>query len=631
MTKKASINAGPDNFEFDLISEFKGYNSSKDKTNLDPAFMIRGSKNVYKKLSGTIASRPGLARRGTADATVAGVKSSFEWQTSLNETRVVRVANAKFQVESNIADGSTYVWYDLMTALTLTRFVFAPWWDNTDKKDKLIFAMGDSNEYSWSGGITKVSGGTVNTITKLDSSTTFAQDGFASTGTITINGIDYTYTGGTGTSTLTGTSDASALTSGLVGIAKVVTTSNKPASGFNNDFIKVIGNRLHCGSYTSRLIYISNSTDFSDFSVPSPRTAGSPELLTLDNTAKAISVRGGNASIFAGTADLYTVSYTDLTVGGTATQQTNVDKKVGASLSGALAHEFVDTTADDIIWLDQGQHLRDYGSFTDSFTTKTPTLSLPIQDELSDEDFTGGHLRIIGNPKLGEVTYITAPNSGRDYMYVVREDVNSIGQIVTERFWQPPQVRNITRFAVIDGVIFGHSNANPQIYQVWDTLQWHDDSPSDESLPYDCIARFAYRSNGRRQGQWTFDKAYYEGYMTEGSEVGTNIYYDYQGSTNIQSPFINSTASPATFYSGLSAPSIGDASLGDNPLGDGLSEEANDQELLPKYRKITDLNPTDCFEYAQEVYSTAVDSRWELLALGVNPSISENQAVHIRK
>ncbi len=625
-----------DNFEFDLTSDFDGYESSTDKTKVGPRMLVRGSKNVYRKTSGTIASRPGQKRRGTADSTNAGVKSAYEWITSKGVSIPLRVANGKLQFESLIADGSTYVWYDLMTSLTLTRFVFYPWWDNTDKKDELIFVKHDTNMHSWAGGVTLVVSGTNNTITKLDSSTTWAQDGFASTGTVTINGVDYTYSGGTNTATLTGVgTDASGLTSGLVGFSKVVTNSNTPASTFTNDFIIVIGNRLHVGSYTSNLIYISKQTDFSDFSFSATRAPGDAELLTLDTPSKGISVRDGNAHIFAGTGDLYIVSYQSITVSTTLTQQTTVDKKQLGNLASALAHEFIDVKDNNIVYLDQNNQLRTYGTFRNLFQDVAPLLSQQVLDELGEEDFTGGHLKIVAG-NLGTAMYLTAPISGRTFFYQELQELDTVGNVVAKRLWQPPQIWGISRIAIIAGVVYGHSNSNPQIYQLWDTDQWHDDSPSDEPIPYVCVQRMSYkRVNGkygpRRQGLGIFDKAFFEGYMANGVNLYANIYLGYQGSQGLRNVVINSIQFPAQFFSGVTPPPLGGNSLGDNPLGDGLSPEANDQDLLNKYIAITDVNPGNCFEYELEVYSYDLDSRWETLSLGVNISQAEQLPTFIRK
>jgi hypothetical protein len=636
------------NFEFRLEDSFPGYDSAADQTNLASVWLVKGSQNVYRKISGTIAARPGLLRRGSADNTIAGVKSSTEWETSLGATRVIRVANNKLQVESDVVTTGTYVWYDLVLtstlvnpAATLTRFIFDAWWDNTEKKDRLLMVRGDSNILHWSGGLCTVASGTANTITKLDSTKTWAQEGFATNTAgekkIVINGTEYTYTGGETTQTLTGVSPTAAgLSSGQVAVQSVIIESSEPAAGFNADFLKTIGNQVFVGSYTSRLIYISADDSFTNYTVPTPRTPGDPELLTLDNTAKGISVRKGNAHIGAGRADWYSVQFNDLTVGSTLTQQTAVSKQEVADLSAPYAHEFIDTVGDDIVYLAQDQQLRILGDFRNLFQPRYPLLSQQLQTELALEDFTGGHLRCIG-----DTTYITAPNSGKDYMYQVRDIIDESGNITAQRIWHPPQVRNIARFASIDGVTYGHSNANPQIYQVWDTEQWHDDSPSNEALPYTCVARFAYqqlisfvhhRKFNRRQGLQQFDKVYSEGYISTGTDLTLNIYGDYQGSTSSQSVTVSSAGSPATFFSGISAPSLGDSSLGVNELGDDYGEETTSQDQLPKFRVINDVNPTDVFEYQLEYISDSVDSRWELLACGTNAVMDEdNQAVFIRK
>lgn len=617
-----------DNFEFSLVSDFTGYVSSKDKTLVDPRVLIHGSKNVYKKLSGTIAVRPGLKRRGSADTSAGGITSSFEWNTSLGATIPLRYISdtGKLQFESDIVASGTYVWYDLLTGLSASDISFDTWWDNTNKKDVLLFVLGSSTMYHWSGALALFVSATATVITLDRDATT---SGFSASGSIIINGTPATYSGVSG-STLTGVSvDFSATAANSVVIEATGTNSNTPASSFTANFIKVNNNQVAVGSYTSRIVYISKNTSYVDYSQSTPRVPGDGETIILDDTANGIGIRQGNFHISAGTSDWYVVSFTPITVGTTLTEQTKVDKQHMSELAAAKNHNFIDSLGDDIIYLDQANQLRAFGTFRNLNTPRYPVLSLQVQDELYDEDFTGGHLRVVS-----DIVYLTAPNSGRDWMYQIREQISPMGNIGAERVWHPPQVRNVSRFAVIDGVLYGHSNANPQIYQIWNTLQWHDDSPTDDPLPYDCLARFAYRQHNRRQGMINFDKVYWEGYMTEGSKVYAGVYYDYQGATDYQSPAINDPALSrryqATFYTATSGPSLGDSSLGDNPLGDGLTTESNDQETLPKFRKITDVNPSDCFEYALEIYSQDLDCRWELLALGPNTQVSENRPVQIR-
>lgn len=624
-----------DNYDFKLDSQFFGYNSASDRTKLPSGWLVRGSKNVYKKVSGTVAARFGLKRRGVADATLAGVVSSDEWNTSLGATRVLRVVNygaatGKLQVESDIADGSTLLWYDLMTGLSLTRFVFDAWWNDTLKKDELLFVKGDSNIHMWQGGISLLDSTTVNTIVLTD---TVASQGFdTSSGSVTVNGNAYAYTGSSA-STLTGVSpDPSGEAMGSVVLSAVVTTANTPNSAFTNDYIRVPGvgasnaNQVFVGSYTSRLTYISDQDDYTDYTVPSPRIPGSPEILTLGDVGKGIGVRGGQIHIGFGTSSWAVPTFTAVTVGTTLTEQTSVNVISMSDLAAPLAHEFIDTAGNDLVYLSQDNQLRKLGDIKQYIDSKIPVLSQQVFTEFSDEDFTGGALRAVG-----DFIRITAPVSGRDWMLQTRESLGETGDLISERIWHPPQIRNISRFAVIDGIEYGHSNANPQIYQIDNTDQWHDDSPQDEPLPYTCVMRMAYRSNGLRQGLEQFSMAYYEGYMTQGTSLTGIIFSDYQGSTALQTFPINSEEKPAKFFSSNNPVSLGDSALGDNPLGDGIVEDSNDQELLPKFRAIRDINPNNCFEYELAITSIDPDSRWEILSLGVNAVKAKQSPTFLRR
>jgi hypothetical protein len=631
---------GTDNFQFDLIDNFEGYVSAKDKTNVSPNVLVGGSINCYKKINGNIAVRPGLKRYGQTNSDVAGIISADEWYTSTGREYPFRVVeptaagnDGKLQVLSTLADGSTPVWYDLQTALTAAqcRYVFDAWWSSTELKDRWIWCRGDSNLYWWSGGFTlaaaQAGGGA--TLTKSDTTTTWAQDGFNTTGdkTFTIYGSAtvYTYTGGESTTTLTGITPAlPAISAGDIIVQSVITETNIPAAGFNADFLKTIGNQLYVGSYTSRLVYISSSSDFTNYTVPSPRVAGDPELLTLDNNGKGISVRQGTAHITAGLADWYVINFVDISVGTDLTQQTVVEKQETAALSAALAHEFIDTVGDDIVYLSQDQQLRNYGTFRNINTAKFPSLSQQIHTELEAETFVVG--KVVGQVKaIGDFIYVTSPSSGRTYMQQTRESLDVAGNIIAERLWHPPQEWNISRIALINGVEYGHSTANPQLYQLWNTGQFHDDSPSDDPVPYDVRMCMAYRQHNRRQGLLGFDKVYVEGYILNNSGLNLKVYSDYLD-PNPQNKVIAANGDMPVLFPPVNPETIGGSMIGEIPIGGGTVEE----NIMPKFRAIVDVQLKNCFEYQLELYSEVADSSWEILALGTNTEVAAQQATNIR-
>lgn len=614
---------GTDDFEFNLVTEFKGYNSAIDPTNTVNGLLVKGSYNVYRKISGTIANRPGRKQYDAVDTTLAKVDSTKTWNTSLGAIIPVRVSNGKLSVLSSITGSK--VWYDLLTT-SATRWVFDSWWDSSTKKDKLIGVNGTSNLYTWEGGIGLISSTTANTIVLTADA---LLSGFITSGSVLVNGNTYTYSGVSGT-TLTGVSgDPTGEANGSVVLIKITTTSTTPASGFNNDFIKVINNQLYVGSYSSRQVYISKNTSYTDYSKSTPRATGEGDNITMDDVGKGITVRQGKAHVFSGTSYLYIVSFNQITIGTSLSEQTIVDKIELGNLIAAQGHEFIDTLSDNILYLDQANQLRGYGTYRNLFKDKSALLSQPVQDELAKQDFTGGQVKIVSD-RRGDIVYITAPNSGITYQYQERTALDSVGNIISERLWQPPFIWGVARIESISGVTIGFSNSNPQAYTLWETNQWHDDAP-DGQLPYTCVMLLSYQNSGRPQGKINFDKFYIEGYEAN-AELYAGVYFDYQGASGIQSPVINIPGNALTdrmLFSGAIPPSLGDASLGDNPLGDGLL--GDEQASLPKFRVFVGTEQNDCYEYALMVYSANADARWEILRLGVNETIAFAQGVEIMK
>ncbi len=627
-----------DNFNFSLIDSFEGYVSSKDPTNVSPQVLVEGSMNCYKKINGNIAVRPGLLRYGNADATVAGIASSDEWYNSLGNTfpfRVVEPTSAgndgKLQVMSTIVDGETPIWYDLQTGLTTaqTRYVFDSWYKTADVKDIWVFCRGDSNLYWWGGGlavaVAQIAGGA--TLAKTGS-TTWAQAGFNVNGnkTFTINGSAtvYTYTGGENTTTLTGITPAlPAIVADDVILQTVVTEADKPAAGYSADFLKTIGNQLYVGSYTSRLVYISSATDFTNYTVPAPPVTGSPDLLTLDNNCKGISVRQGSAHITAGLSDWYVVTFQEIAVASDITRQTVVEKQETAALSAALAHEFIDTVGDDIVYLSQDQQLRNYGQFRNINTAKFPSLSQQIQTELQNIDFTGGQVK-----SIGDFVYITSPVTGKTYFLQTREALDDLGNIVAERIWHPPQIWNISRIALINDIEYGHSNSNPQLYKLWNTGQYHDDSPTNDPVPYSVSMAMSYRNHDKRAGLIHFGKVYIEGYLQRNSELNLRVRNDYLD-PEPQELIISANGNTPQLFPNVDVETIGGSTIGDVAIGGG--EISDSAPIGPKFRKIADVVDKNCFEYQLELYSDSADSAWEIIAIGTTIEVATQSATFIRQ
>ena len=76
---------------------------------------------------------------------------------------------------------------------------------------------------------------------------------------------------------------------------------------------------------------------------------------------------------------------------------------------------------------------------------------------------------------------------------------------------------------------------------------------------------------------------------------------------------------------------LGGGSLGDQPLGSvPLGDQPDESDQLPKFRKIIEAAKQDFFEL-QDIFQTDTqDYQWEILAFGVNVSLSKNQPTHLK-
>lgn len=593
-------------FEFsNMQSNWTGYVSSRDKTNVGEDVMVQGSQNIYKKLNGNLSVREGQKRRGAVNTTLSPVSSEFVWYTSWGQTYTLAVSDSTLWV---IVDD---VWYELQGSLTKTRYVFDKWWNGT--QNICVFVNGTTNLYSWNGGFSTISSTTANTIVLTD--TVAVSHINSASGTVVVNGTTYTYTGSSG-STLTGvTPNPTGEANGSGVLQSITTNSNTPTSSFLSDMVKVVNNQLYLGSYTGQQIFMSASDDYTDYTVPSPQLDGSPGLFIMDGTVKGIGVRKGSAFIGYGQSGWASISFSLVSNNNIITRNNIIDVKPVALGQAPYAHEFIDNVGDNIVYLAQDQQVRVLGDFNNLFVTGYPSISQEVATELSEENFENGGLRCIG-----EFIYVTAPTSGTVYLRQERTTVDFNGNVVAEKLWHSPFIWNATRIDDIDGSVVAFSNANPQVYDVWDTGQWYDDSPSGEQLPYNCVLALGYRTKGRRQGLQNFDKLFTEGYITQGTNLNVLINYDYAGSTDTASAPINSQIQPTTLFFGDSPVSLGDSPLGENPLGD--SEE---QVSFPKFKNITPLTQINCFEY-QPIYSSdEANSRWEILAVGTNATKVDKQ------
>lgn len=450
---------------------------------------------------------------------------------------------------------------------------------------------------------------------------------------IFIGGVEYAYFGDIGSTTLTGVGGyaAEANPTGTavnsVMYQSVIEHTNFVSSSYIIDMIKVVNNQSVNASYSSRLVYVSNSTDYTLLGTGSA-VPGNQYVLTLDENVKALAVRQGNLQVSAGLSDWYEITTTNVAISNASTvsnyTQINVLKKIAAELSAALGQEFVATIGDDIVYLGQDHQIYVYGSFADQFTNRFPTLSQTVRTELANTDFTGGQL-----VATADELNVISPLTGKVFIYNSRQNVNAAGQIISERFWDSPQLLNISRIAILNGQKYGYAVDHPQLYKLSNTSQYHDDTSEGVVAGYLSIARFAYRNHGRRQGLLAATSNYTEGYMLPNTNLYGRVRYDYLGASGIDEFELSTQAQNATLYQPSEARVIGTSRIGTREIGGAIPEF--DYNAVPKFRVINTLTQPNCFEYSTEFYSLDADSNWQILCFGTDATLSDQQAVEINR
>lgn len=139
---------------------FKGYVSKPELTEIGPNFLVKGSKNVLIDFGNRIVSRKGYTLFGAANSGAGAIQSSYEWENSTGKELPLRVYDGRIEFYYNAA------WNFLKSGMSSSILDFAKVWDNTEKIDILLWVLGDTNNYKWSGGVTKIRNSTSTYIRK---------------------------------------------------------------------------------------------------------------------------------------------------------------------------------------------------------------------------------------------------------------------------------------------------------------------------------------------------------------------------------------------------------------------------------------------------------------------------------
>jgi hypothetical protein len=626
--------------EFDIIDKFSyGYRNREDQTNLPASVLVVGSQNVLTNVAERIQARAGYVLDGSASSVASPIDSSYNTNMVLSGERNLR---SYFATPGNASSGvlqyryvdanGTVTWRNLLSSLTGTKFNYTLWWDKNETLNEILMVNGTANVFEWGGGITTIASVTNNTITTTGTKT-WAQLGFYASNSshatrkITINGVDYTYTGGETTTTLTGVSPGpvGSVNVGDIAHQTPITTASASLTSMNlaqNDLIQASNRQLWLGSLNDQTIYVSKINNYKDFSLSSTNVSGFGQQFQLDaapvafiNLENAFTISAGHSQWYQIT--LATSTYTDNS-NPAAPVVYNVDTWTVARLktndnAAAQSQAMVSAMKNDVIFISREPTLDTLGRVEQILgTTQTTNMSDPIKLDFDSYDFTGAS--IFYNRYF---IYIAIPKAGIVRIYNI-----------VKSYWEAPQTIPVTSFYTVNEVLYGHSSTTAESYQLF-TGRADRVDPVTNPLGNAFLinATFSYQNYGSPFTLKNFNKFYVEGYISSNTNLTLGITYDINGCATPTKYTINGNNSQYVCL-GTGSGTKDDASLGKQPLGKyplgGNIDVSGGNVLPPKFRIIQTFPRLDFFEVQYSFSTNSPNQNFEILRFGPAMDYSMN-------
>lgn len=451
--------------------------------------------------------------------------------------------------------------------------------------------------------------------------TSWAEEGFynvESPRSVVINGNIYTYTGGETTTFLTGISpDPSGEPVQSVIHQNPVVTNNYDMQGLpfdlKNTLIANLKNQIYIAGERNQSIYVSQTNNYKDYTFSTPvRSPGEGAILTLDGVPTALVPQQEQMYVSAGQDQWYFTRFT--LSGDLASESLNIERLKTTSLQASQTQELLTKIKNNLCFTSFEPIVNMLGTAQDYLNDpQTRDLSFSIVNDMNGYDFTDGS--IIYHKQF---VYLAVPKSNRMLIYNMTDPEHP--------YWEAPQVLPISRFSVIDGVLYGHSYYVSESYKLFD-------GTNDLGNPIEAKATFSFVNYGDRAYPKRMTEYYVEGYISQNmsgsSALFLQIQYDVDGcATNVSYP-IDGTDKRIVC---LNPPnnSLGKNSLGKFPLGGNLKVQPS-TATPPKFRVIKTMSSPSFYEEQTTFYSYGNDVRWEILAFASNSFMAAEGNVSIKQ
>jgi len=630
-TKDATHKIG----DYQLVTKFLGYRAREDKTTLPVGTLISPSQNVVTNTSGRVASVKGYALDGAGSTVIdSGILSHFDFTNFKGNVRNLRCGfmtsaanDGKLQYRYKDAT-NTINWVTLKSSLTNVRLSFTTYNDVTALVNLVTWVDGSNNVFQWNGAVTTLASATAATVTK-QGTTTWAQEGFSATGSIVIGGVPATYTGGAGTTTLTGVSvDFSNTTTYPVASIihqQVVTTALSAMTGISATYgPTVVGcgqkNQLYLGASNSVSVYISKVNDFTNYAYTTPvRVSEEGFLLQLDAPATKFIAQEDKTTTLG--TDMYISqglnawAVVEMTISSDLTKETITNRRLKvAPLLGAKSERLVTKMKNEIVFAANDNTLNFFGYQSYQYVPAIIDFSFPIIDDQNAYDLTDASLFYHKNfiyeaiPKSGIIRIYNMTDQSKQYTSYYRDIEDVTAQ---PWFWEAPVTYPLSGFYVVDGELYGHSYTTSESYKLFT-----GGSLNGQNIVTN--ATFCFDDKGDRTQSKGSDEMWIEGYIKQNTKLTATVLGDLDACQNSQSVVVDGSDRNIVCYGG-GAHSLGTTPLGSDPLGGANINTST----LPAWFHVAKTYLQVPFYLEGITFGTnGVDLQWELITFGTNSKMT---------
>lgn len=420
---------------------------------------------------------------------------------------------------------------------------------------------------------------------------------------ITYNGVEYSYTGGETTATLTG---LTAFPNVAVGdfVRQTVEKLANPMAidvNFSQDLIGVQLNQLILASTQSREVYISSTTDYTDFTLTDPRAPADPAYVTMDGRATCIipidnaQQTASSLAFGAGNDEFFQLSY-KMSADNTAELVRMIKLKTAAG-SGLISKDAICPIKNATAYISREPALDQLSNVETLDSKKNVPLSDPVKDDFDAYDFMNADLIY-----WKRAIYIALPSEGLVLIYDLMRAL-----------WQPPQTIPVSRFSIIDDWLYGHSSITNETYRLFT-------GTNDNGNFIPQVARFAYNNGGERTRYKRMTEYWTDGYITAGGLLTMNQNLGFAGSVAVKSMTISGT--DQTIVTPQDSDSLGDERLGASPLGGAsltpLTGLIGTNAPMLRFFQIDTMDPNDYMEQYVEYDMNTLDGQFAIISHGSN-------------